>query len=303
MIAKTLSTSERYARLHPVAGKLAEFCQALYPLLVAHSDDSGRQQGDVFTVKHAVCPSSPRQLADVEKALVALHQVGLITWYEFAQRNYIEISDFAPHQPGLKNRDNSKIPPVPPNAAVCREMPLKGKGRELKRTEEKGKEGNGTDVPTATLASVSDGSDDPAAPNCKVDAFVQLWNETVTAPIAQCRGLSYQRRDKIRLRLKERPMGEWLVIFQRIEASAFCHGQNDRGWVMSLDWLVKNDDHAIRVNEGKYDDRAGSKPVARGASPQPATGCRYGHQPPCMSASECTLKMLADARAAEAEAS
>jgi hypothetical protein len=297
MIAKTLSTSQRYARLHQVAGKLAEFCQALYPLLVSHSDDSGRQQGDVFTVKHAVCPSSPRTIADVEKALTALHQVGLITCYEVAQRKYIEIQDFASHQPGLKNRDNSKIPPVPPNAAGCREMPSEGKGTEEKRTEQKGREENGADAPSATLASVSDVPNDPDAPNCKVEAFVQLWNETVTAPIAQCRGLSDQRREKIRLRLKERSMGEWLAAFQRIEASAFCHGTNDRGWVMSIDWLIRNNDHVMRVLEGKYDDKASRKPAERGARPQPATGCRYGHQPPCLSSTECTAKMLAEAKA------
>jgi hypothetical protein len=141
MIARTLSTSERYARLHETAGKLAEFCQSLYPLLVAHADDSGRQQGDEFTVKHAVHPTSPRPLADFTKALLALAQVGLVEWYQVDGRKYIEIRAFAAHQPGLKNRDNSKIPAnpqLPGNAVACREMPLEEKRTEEKRTEPRG---------------------------------------------------------------------------------------------------------------------------------------------------------------------
>ena len=69
MISKSLSTSERFAALHESAGKLAEFCQSLYPLLLAHADDWGCQQGDPFTIKHAVFPTSPRRLPEFTTAL------------------------------------------------------------------------------------------------------------------------------------------------------------------------------------------------------------------------------------------
>src|SRR5688572_4202180 len=82
MISKSLSTSERFAALHESAGKLAEFCQSLYPLLLAHADDWGCQQGDPFTIKHAVFPTSPRRLPEFTTALKHLHNVGLITWYQ-----------------------------------------------------------------------------------------------------------------------------------------------------------------------------------------------------------------------------
>lgn len=249
MIAKTLSTSQRYADLNTVAGKLAEFCQALYPLLVAHSDDFGRQAGDEFTVKHAVCPTSPRKLGDVTKALASLHRVGLVIWYESDGRKCLQIQDFDRYQTGLHKRTASHFPGP---SGKFPEIPSEGKGREEKGTEEKGREGNGADAPPP-LSTVT--TSDPHTPRCKIEAFVQLWNDTVTDPIAKCRGISDQRRDKIRLRLKERSMGEWLAIFQRIEASAFCHGKNERKWAMSLDWLIKNDEHALRVLEGKYDDR------------------------------------------------
>lgn len=249
MVAKSLSTSQKYARLNQVAGKRAEFCQALFPLLVAHADDFGRLAGDVFTVKHAVVPTSPRKEADVTAALEALHVVGLIVWYEADDRKCIQIVDFDRYQSGLHKRTKSEFPEPSGN---FREIPSEGKG-----TEEKGRE-------SATPLSAVTTDHDPLTPPCKIEAFVQLWNTTVTSPIPQCKGISAQRREKIRARLKERPMGEWLAIFQRIEASGFCHGRNDRKWIMPLDWLIKNDEHALRVLEGKYDDRS--------ATPQPPMG-------------------------------
>src|SRR5574338_805111 len=104
MISKSLSTSQRYASLHQHAGKLAEFSQTLYVLLVTHADDYGRLDGDVFTVKHQVFPISPRKLRDFEQALYALHQARLIRWYVIADKWYIQISEFDAHQAGLHKR-------------------------------------------------------------------------------------------------------------------------------------------------------------------------------------------------------
>lgn len=253
MIARTLSTSAKRAELHKVAGKLAEFCQALYPLLVAHADDSGRQQGDVFTIKHAVDPTSPRSLQDFERALCALAKVGLIYWYEVDGRKYLEIHEFVKYQPGLKNRGNSKIPAMPQDAVGCREMPL-----EEKRTEQKRTEGKGTpaDAVAAPLSEVPK-DDDPAAPECKVEAVVQLWNElTANSKLPACRGLSETRRKHIRARMKEHGLGVLRDVFERMAVSRFATGDNDRGWVMTFDWLMESEGNFLKAFEGKYDNRA-----------------------------------------------
>lgn len=110
MIAKTLSTSQRFARLFEVTPDLAEFAQSLYPLLVAHADDFGRQQGDTFTVRHSVHPTSPRAAADFDTALQALHDVGLIVRYEARGRQCIQIAQFDRHQQGLHKRTESEFP-------------------------------------------------------------------------------------------------------------------------------------------------------------------------------------------------
>lgn len=141
MISKSLSTSERRAALHTVVPKLAEFCQQLYPLLVAHADDFGRLSGDAFTVKHAVDPTSPRPLHDFERALAALDQVGLVVCYEAEGRQLIEIANFELHQQGLHKRTKSLYSgPFPGTSGKVREIPGQEKRTEQNGTELKGSE-------------------------------------------------------------------------------------------------------------------------------------------------------------------
>jgi hypothetical protein len=162
LIGKALSTSQRYAELHRAAGPLAEFCQSLYPLLIVHADDFGRQAGDPFTIKHGVCPTSPRSLADVTQALHALHEVGLVAWYEVNGRKYLQIVEFDRHQQGLHKRTRSEFPDVsgnfqeiPGNSQNIPETPdITGNPPEiLGRTEQNRTEGNGRESSTHTRAA------------------------------------------------------------------------------------------------------------------------------------------------------
>lgn len=126
MISKSLSTSERFARLFAVHPALAEFAQALYPLLVAHCDDFGRQAGDLFTVKHAVHPASPRSSDEFAHALLALHRVELIVWYEVNGRRVIQILKFEDHQNGLHKRTRSQFPAIPGNSGKLPNFTIPG---------------------------------------------------------------------------------------------------------------------------------------------------------------------------------
>src|ERR1051326_58362 len=114
MLSKSLSTSKRYAALY--SQELGEFCQSLYPLLLAHADDYGRLEGDAFTVKHSVIPASTRAEGDIEEALQLLHNVHLIEWYQTAAGRFIQIINFEQHQAGLKKRTPSRCPEPPERA-------------------------------------------------------------------------------------------------------------------------------------------------------------------------------------------
>lgn len=145
MLSNSLSTSEKFARLSEVCPNLTEFAQSLYMLLVAHADDFGRQQGDPFTVRHKVHPTSPRSLSEFAEAIQALDTVGLVRCYTAQGRQVIEIRQFDAHQQGLHKRTRSQFPEFPGSSRKVRKIPGQLKRRELKRTELKRTELKGKD--------------------------------------------------------------------------------------------------------------------------------------------------------------
>lgn len=122
MLSKSLSTSEKFASLITTAPDLYEFCHALYPLMLTHTDDFGRLQGDPFTVKHVCYPASPRSLEEFAAGLTALHDVELVIWYAVAGKKYLQIQRFDPHQSGLHKRTRSAFPRVPEDSGNLPEL-------------------------------------------------------------------------------------------------------------------------------------------------------------------------------------
>lgn len=113
-LLKSLSTSRRYAALHATAPTIADFAQALYPLLIAHADDDGCLPGDAWTIKHTVCPASPHSDADVAAALDALVAVALLERVDAAS---MRVTNFAARQQVGRSPESpsSLPPPVPPS--------------------------------------------------------------------------------------------------------------------------------------------------------------------------------------------
>jgi hypothetical protein len=144
-------------------------------------------------------------------------------------------------------------------------------------------------------------SDAPAAPSPSPAAagkvLASLWNGHADAVgLPRCIHLSAKREGHCARRLSEQPVAYWEQVIVRIQASSFCRGVNDRGWVATFDWLVANADNAIKVLEGKYDDRA---PVVTGrtaAAPAPAYQDTWTceHDPTCPNREWHAMKMQVD---------
>jgi hypothetical protein len=136
MISKSLGSSRRFRKLLDAAGELGEFAQSLYALVVAHADDFGRQDGDAFTVKHEVFPTSKRSEEEFESALQAMEQADLIRRHRFADdRVVLQVDKFEEHQPGLHKRTASKFPEVPGKSRKTQESHASRACVELNRTE------------------------------------------------------------------------------------------------------------------------------------------------------------------------
>ena len=93
--------------------------------------------------------------------------------------------------------------------------------------------------------------------------FSDLWNATVAGKLPTVLSLSEARKRKIKSRLAERPLAEWKMIFDKIVASPFCRGESKGGWKANLDWIIANDNNAVKVLEGTFDPPE--------AKPEPST--------------------------------
>lgn len=155
MISRTLGSSRKFASLYKRLGKLSEFAQTLFTLLVSCADDFGRQSGDAFTVQKAVFPSSPRRESDFVRALTSLHNVRLIDWYEVDGQQIIQIVKFDEHQIGLSKRTTSSFPQPSGNFREIPELPASRARAEENRTEGKGTEGKGRELNGTKIKSTA----------------------------------------------------------------------------------------------------------------------------------------------------
>lgn len=137
LISRSLGSSRKFHDLLHAGGKLGEFCQVLFPLVIANTDDFGRMAGDAFTVKNVVLPSSRRPEKDFDRALDAMAEVHLIARYTVDGGIYLQVNKFDQHQPNLHKRTESRFPECPGLSGEYR-----ANLRESNLTEFKGTESN-----------------------------------------------------------------------------------------------------------------------------------------------------------------
>jgi hypothetical protein len=61
-----------------------------------------------------------------------------------------------------------------------------------------------------------------------------------------------QRERQLNARLKDSTLDEWTRVFDALERSAFCRGENDRGWRADFDFLLQPKSFT-KLLEGAYD--------------------------------------------------
>jgi len=85
----------------------------------------------------------------------------------------------------------------------------------------------------------------------EISNILEFWNSLADRlKITKLRSLTKSRLVKYRKRVKEGLMIEDLE--SAIKEQPFLTGDNDRGWMVSFDWLVANDTNWVKVIEGKY---------------------------------------------------
>lgn len=92
-------------------------------------------------------------------------------------------------------------------------------------------------------------------PTIPPSALFDLWNKKAHEVLPRAQTLSKGRAIKCKTRLGENPdLSWWDSVINRMNDSLFLLGKGDRGWTASFDWLIDNQENAIKILEGKYDN-------------------------------------------------
>lgn len=238
------------------------------------ADRDGRMEDRPRRIKAALFPYDA---VEIDALLAGLAERGFIVRYVADGAAYLSIPTFLQHQRPKTDEHPSSIP------APLLEHP-RGKALAPRIGHwDIGTLGNRTEGCADGAPAVADVAPDRESADGAV--FADLWNELTTAPIARCRDVTSKRRRHIKARLTERSIESWREVFELIEASRFCRGENDRAWAASFDWVIGSPDVAVKVLEGKYDDRRPARRQLTSAFVE----WNCPHSPPCGNRATCAV--------------
>ncbi len=97
-------------------------------------------------------------------------------------------------------------------------------------------------------------------PDFFAEKLVEKWN--ATPGIRHCQKMTANRQRAFKARVKEAGWVDQVdAALERVAASPFLTGENDRGWKADIDWFLRPDS-MTKIMEGKYDGRPNGKPAA-----------------------------------------
>jgi hypothetical protein len=109
----------------------------------------------------------------------------------------------------------------------------------------------GSSEPIAS--SNEDVSAEPTVRPLTKQEVLDAWHERmVPLGFPRIAKMTGDRERKLRARLKDSTLEEWLRAFAALERSSFCRGENDRGWRADFDFLLQPKSFT-KLLEGAYD--------------------------------------------------
>jgi hypothetical protein len=243
-----LWTDERFVSASPMA-------RLFFMGIWNECDDYGSFEWSPLKLKMRILPADG---ADATELLSELAEAGSIIRYEMAGRTYGAVRNFCQYQRPKKphsafpqtdevrkwvnidartSRDGSEEVPneLPTSGEIPRQMKDGGGRREEESPSDEGV------------------SAEPTAKPLTKQEVIDAWHERmVPLGFPRIAKMTGDRERKLRARLKDSTLEEWQRAMDALERSAFCKGENERGWRADFDFLLQPKSFT-KLLEGAYD--------------------------------------------------
>lgn len=221
--------------------RLPALTRLVYICLWSMADDEGRVEADSETVWHFGFPREDR--GEVAKSLRVLAESSRIVLYRGANGSEcIAIPRWLSHQKIDKpSRSKIEAPPAfsadsanPPRTFVEDSTTDRDQGSGIRE----GIKDQGS-IPCPQERTV-------AKKKLDLPPFALLWNEKVAgSPLKTIRVWTAKRDRVVKARLAEEgDLGLWGLAMEHLAASPHHRGENDRGWVADVDFLLQAEQYA-----------------------------------------------------------
>ncbi|WP_311271058.1 hypothetical protein [Sphingobium sp. WCS2017Hpa-17] len=214
----------------------------------AHTERKVGIAGKTFTLQRGQFSSSLRYMAKawgwdeakVRRFLSRAKNENMIDAATDAGQTVITICNYDVYQAPSRNGDAGT------DAATTRRR----RGNDANKKE--GNELSNGDNPPTPLAGGECGE------------IISHWNEMADrTKLAKVETFATDRRRKLEARLKEHGKGRVIAAIDAVGASPLCHGDNDRGWYATFDFILQPKSFA-KLLEGAYGPRpCEGKPSAK----------------------------------------
>jgi len=172
----------------------------------------------------------------IESCLLEYNQVGILfLWFE-GQKRYGYFVGFEARSGKFLTKRRKSSYPEPPADLLAKFLEDNNRFQTLPKTSK----------------------DFPKVNKSKVNEIKEKFN-SICKSLPKVESLSQTRIDKIQSRLKEHPDIEWWEsVFEKADKIELKYPKTGKTWRPSFDWLIENDNNAVKVAEGHYDDKQSS---------------------------------------------
>lgn len=120
-------------------------------------------------------------------------------------------------------------------------------------TENSAKQSQKRDTDTITEPYSSEAKASSDKVELKPEHVLDEWNQVAERHgLPKVRRLIGPRLQKLRARIRDHPLDDWMDAFNAIERNPWMHGDNDRGWRVDFDFLLQPNSFQ-KLIEGSYD--------------------------------------------------